>query len=138
MPDFDAKDIITHLVEGLGLSNKEVVALFGHRTLGFLENDKINHEDSRWSLNPFVFDNNYYVEILNKNSFFVKTPSDKVLLNESQYLEHVEAFAKDQQLFFDEFTKVYQKICGFGSKNLLWEGSNENPEPKENRNFALI
>ena len=62
MPDFDARDIKTHLVEGLGLSNKEVVALFGHRTLGFLENDKIEDKESRWTLNPYVFDNTLVVQ----------------------------------------------------------------------------
>lgn len=138
MPDFDAKDIKSHLVEELGLTNKEVVALFGYRTLGFLENDKVEDKESRWTLNPYVFDNSYYNELLNKSSYFIKTPSDKALLSESEYLEYVELFAKDQKAFFDEFTKVYQKICGFGSKDLLWEGSTENPEPKNNKNFALI
>lgn len=119
------------------MTNKEVVALFGNRTLGFFDNLKIDEKESRWTLNPYVFDNSYYTELLNKNSFFIKTPSDKALLSESKYLEYVELFAKDQKSFFDEFTKVYQKICGYGSENLLWEGANENSEPIGNKYFSL-
>lgn len=76
-------------------------------------------------MNPYVFDNNYFVEILDKNSDYIKTPSDKVLLNSSKYLEFVDLFARDQKAFFDEFSHVYTKVCQFGSQNLLFEGQGE-------------
>jgi hypothetical protein len=64
----------------LGLTDEEIVALFGYRTLGFVSN-KAEHEEKRWTRNPYVFDNNYYVELLNKDSGYYKFPSDRALLN---------------------------------------------------------
>jgi len=64
----------------LGLSDEEIVSLFGYRTLGFVSN-RAEHEEKRWTRNPYVFDNNYYVELLDKNSCYYKTDSDRALLN---------------------------------------------------------
>lgn len=110
----------------MGLSPKEVVALFGHRTLGFYLNKKTDENEQRWSMNPYVFDNNYYVEILDKHSEYLKTPSDLVLLENPEYREHVELFAKDQDAFFGEFSNVYLKIGNLGQENLLQETLLEN------------
>ena len=66
----------------MGLSPKEVVALFGHRTLGFLSNKDKGENEERWSLNPYVFDNNYFIELTTKDSPYLRTPSDLVLLQE--------------------------------------------------------
>jgi len=64
----------------LSLSDEEIVALFGYRTLGFVSN-KAEHAEKRWTRNPYVFDNNYYVELLNKDSGYYKADSDRALLN---------------------------------------------------------
>lgn len=124
-PDFNLDDIKSKLGSDLNLSSTEIVALFGHRTLGFYSN-KLNHKEARWSINPFVFDNNYYSELLNKNSVYLKTPSDKALLSDSEYLEIVEKFAANQTLFFEEFKKVYIKVSEFGNDQLLEEKLAEN------------
>jgi hypothetical protein len=64
----------------LGLKDDHlIVALFGYRTLGFLSN-KDQHREDRWTRNPWVFDNNYYQELLDADSPYVKTPSDLALL----------------------------------------------------------
>lgn len=120
-PEYDGKDIKKYLREGLGLSPKEIVALFGHRTLGFYLNKKTDENESRWSMNPFIFDNNYFVEILDKHSDYLKTPSDLVLLENPEYREFVELFAKDQDAFFEEFSNVYLKVSNFGQENLIQE-----------------
>jgi len=54
--------------------------LFGYRTLGFLS-ESDNNKEERWSLNPWVFDNNYYLELITPDSPYLRTPSDKALLN---------------------------------------------------------
>lgn len=64
----------------VGLNDEQIVSLFGYRTLGFLSN-KGDHEEQRWTRNPYLFDNNYFVELLNKDSPYVKTESDRELLN---------------------------------------------------------
>lgn len=63
----------------LGLTDEEIVALFGYRTLGFVSN-KAEHQEKRWTRNPYVFDNNYFIELLNKNSVYYKTDSDRALI----------------------------------------------------------
>jgi len=125
-PEFDESDIKSKLGQTLGLSDREIVALFGYRTLGFLSHKKKN-EEIRWSMNPYVFDNNYYKELLKpENKYYIKTPSDKALLNNSQWLEFVEEFAKDQEAFFNEFTNVYIKLGRLGHNNLKPEVTNVN------------
>ena len=119
-PEFNLEDIKNKLGNELKLSSTEIVALFGHRTLGFYSN-KLNHKEARWSVNPFVFDNNYFSELLKKDSSYLKTSSDKALLSDSEYLEIVEKFAANQTLFFEEFKKVYIKISELGNDQLLEE-----------------
>jgi hypothetical protein len=65
----------------LGITDDSlIVAIFGYRTLGFLSNKDQNKEE-RWTRNPWVFDNNYYQELLDPLSDYIKTPSDKALLD---------------------------------------------------------
>jgi len=59
----------------MGFSDEVIIALFGHRTLVFVSN-KENNREERWTGNPFSFDYDYYVELLNKKSPYVNTPSD--------------------------------------------------------------
>lgn len=94
--------------------------------MGFHNNNDEKRE-TRWSANPWVFDNNYYYELLSKNSPYLKTPSDKVLLNDSSYLEYVHKYANDFELFKNEFKNVYEKVSNSGYKEgeLLKETIND-------------
>ena len=104
----------------MGFNDEEIVALFGHRTLGFVSN-KENNREERWTGNPFIFDNDYYVELLNKDSPYVKTPSDLALLNDDKFINWVEKFARNQNQFFESFTAAYQKMSELGNSKLLSE-----------------
>lgn len=117
-PDMDINDIRKY--NSLGLTNEEIVALFGMRTLGFLSN-KDEHKEKRWTRNPWVFDNNYYEELLDKSSPYIKTPSDIALVSDDEFRHSVEYFAINQQAFFDSFAKMYQKLSELGNDNLLAE-----------------
>lgn len=82
-PDFNIDDIRTRY-NAIGLDDKLIAALFGNRTLGFLSN-KDEDKEVRWTRNPWVFDNNYFQEILDKHSPYLKTPSDLALINVSYF-----------------------------------------------------
>ena len=56
----------------MGLTDYEIVALNGTHTLGFAHKDRSGLE-GRWTMNPHVFDNTYYKEVLNPNSKYLKT-----------------------------------------------------------------
>jgi L-ascorbate peroxidase len=111
---------IKDIYSNLGLSADQIVALFGFRTLGFLSN-KDSHKEERWSRNPWVFDNNYFVELLDSNSPYLKTPSDKALIEDNEFRKWAENYANDEKLFFEKFTETYIKISEFGTTDLLAE-----------------
>lgn len=104
----------------LGFQNHEIVALFGNRTLGFLKNKDWDQEQ-RWSRNPYVFDNNYYQELLDNTSPYVRTPSDLALINDNDFYKWVEAYARDQELFFEHFSDSYRRLSEIGYTNLQYE-----------------
>lgn len=104
----------------IGFTDEEIVALFGYRTLGFLSNKDLEKEH-RWTRNPWVFDNNYYEELLDKDSPYIKTGSDLALLNDQSFRIHIEKFASNQNHFFESFTQAYQKMSELGNQNLLGE-----------------
>lgn len=47
----------------MGLSSQEYVALMGSFTLGFATDDN-KGKKGRWTMNPYVFDNTYFQEVL--------------------------------------------------------------------------
>lgn len=125
----DAEEIRS-IYKGYDLTDAEIVALFGYRTLGFLSNNNETNKEERWTRNPFVFDNNYFVELLDANSPYLKTDSDKALINvidlfkflkDDGFRGWVEKYARDQEQFFNHFSKVYEKVSELGNKNLLKE-----------------
>jgi catalase (peroxidase I) len=117
--DADAQEIRDYYYP-LGFSNNEIVALFGNRTLGFLKNKDFDKEQ-RWSRNPYVFDNNYYQELLDNTSPYLKMSSDLALINDHHFIKWVEVFANDQELFFEHFSGAYRKMSEIGYRNLQYE-----------------
>ena len=60
-------------LDSLKLSAEEYVALMGQYTLGFA-NDDNKMKSGRWTMNPYVFDNTYFQEVLlGHNSKYLKT-----------------------------------------------------------------
>lgn len=64
----------------MGLDAAEYVALMGSYTLGFHSDDN-KTKLGRWTMNPYVFDNSYFKEVLAAhNSPYLKTEADLKLL----------------------------------------------------------
>jgi catalase (peroxidase I) len=100
-----------------GLSDEEIVALMGRRTLGFLPPE--DEYQGKWVQNPYVFDNTYFQELLNEKSRYIKLDDDRSLLQDPNLKQHVEAFADDQELFFQTFARAFQKVSEFGQEDRL-------------------
>ena len=100
-----------------GLSDEEIVALMGRRTLGFLPPE--DEYQGKWVQNPYVFDNTYFQELLNEKSRYIKLDDDRSLLKDPNLKQHVEAFADDQELFFQTFARAFQKVSEFGQEDKL-------------------
>ena len=99
------------------LADDEIVALMGRRTLGFLPPEDEYH--GKWVQNPYVFDNTYFQELLDEKSRYIKLDDDKSLLDDNNLRRHVEAFAEDQELFFEAFGRAFAKVSEFGQESKL-------------------
>ena len=66
----------------MGLSPEEYVAIMGSQTLGFAS-DTNKSKTGRWTMNPFVFDNSYFKEVLvGQDSSYLKTEADLRLISD--------------------------------------------------------
>lgn len=87
------------VVQGLAqsdLSPEEFVALMGSFTIGFNGEDK-KGPSTRWCMNPYVFDNTYYQELLLRDqSKYAHTEADRKLVQNNELRSWVEAFAEDE------------------------------------------
>jgi L-ascorbate peroxidase len=108
------------VVQGLAQSDfspEEFVALMGSFTIGFCGEDK-KGPTTRWNMNPYIFDNAYYKELLLKDqSKYYRTEADLKLVQNAQLKSWVEAYAQDQDLFFRNYAKAHVKLSEIG-----WEG----------------
>ena len=84
----------------LGLNAAEYVAIMGSYTMGFASDDN-KGKNGRWTMNPYVFDNSYFKEVLvGHDSRYLKTEGDMNLLHNPEFREWVEKYAEDQDIFF--------------------------------------
>ena len=73
---------------------------------------------------PLTFDNQYYKSLLQKpwedptNSMgsMIGLPSDHVLPDDSRCRPSIEAYALDQQRFFQDFGAAYTKMTSLGAR----------------------
>jgi L-ascorbate peroxidase len=110
----------------MDLSAEEYVALMGGYTIGFA-NDDNKSKQGRWTMNPYVFDNTYFQEVLlGRESRYLKTDADLSLLDNSEHRNWVEAYAQDQNLFFTNYARAHVKVSEMGQEdNLLSEFNDE-------------
>lgn len=101
------------VVSGLskqGLQPEEFVAMMGSFTLGFnSEQKKGSH--TRWTMNPYVFDNSYFKELmLGDKSKYSHTDADLRLMQTPELRVWVERYAEDNALFFTNYAKAHVKL----------------------------
>ena len=76
--------IIVKKFDMMGLQPEEFVAIMGSHTLGFAS-DNNKGKLGRWTMNPFVFDNSYFKEVLlGHDSIYLKTEADLRLLHDPE------------------------------------------------------
>lgn len=96
------------------LSPEEFVALMGSFTLGFNGVEK-KGPHTRWCMNPYVFDNTYFQEVLLRDqSKYFKSEADLKLLQNAQLKTWVEAYAQDEELFFRNYAKAFVRVSETG------------------------
>mmetsp|Transcript_33862 Transcript_33862/g.101982 ORF Transcript_33862/g.101982 Transcript_33862/m.101982 type:complete len:728 (-) Transcript_33862:124-2307(-) len=114
----------------MGFDDKEIVALSGAHTLGRCHKTRSGF-DGPWTSKPLVFDNEYFVNLMNKDwvprdwdsnfqytdkesQRFTMLPSDLALKTDPKFAKHARAYADDEELFFADFKRAFEKLIGLG------------------------
>merc|ERR1712118_153448 len=91
----------------------------GSYTLGFASDDN-KGKKGRWTMNPYVFDNTYFQEVLlGSDSRYLKTEADLKLIQNPELKVWVEKYAEDQNLFFENYAKAHVKVSERGQEDNL-------------------
>lgn len=121
-----------------GFNDREIVALLGAHSMGHCHADRSGYVGP-WTKAPTMFSNEYFRELLT-NTWTLKKwkgpeqyedpsgelmmlPSDMALIWDPKFKEYVELYAKDEELWFKDFAKAFQKLTENGVKNLKKKSS---------------
>eukprot|EP00188_Purpureofilum_apyrenoidigerum_P001198 Plantae.Rhodophyta-Purpureofilum_apyrenoidigerum.ctg16382.p1 GENE.Plantae.Rhodophyta-Purpureofilum_apyrenoidigerum.ctg16382~~Plantae.Rhodophyta-Purpureofilum_apyrenoidigerum.ctg16382.p1 ORF type:complete len:259 (-),score=54.83 Plantae.Rhodophyta-Purpureofilum_apyrenoidigerum.ctg16382:74-802(-) len=99
----------------MGFNDKEIVVLSGAHCLGRAHKDRSGF-DGPWTEEPLKFDNTYFKQILAEepSEGLLRMPSDAALTDEEETKKLVEAYAKDQELFFKDYVDAHIKLSELG------------------------
>ena len=147
----DASQGADHLREvfgRMGFNDQEIVVLSGGHTVGRCHEVRSGY-DGAWTQNPLKFDNEYFRNLLEikwtpkewdgKHQFtdpsdtLVMLPTDIALIEDPEFRKHVERYAADEQLFFDEFSQAYGKLMVLGCPGECDPFCEDQPETEEDQ-----
>lgn len=115
--------------ERLDLNDQEVVALMGAHALGktHLRNSGF---EGPWGAASNTFTNEFFVNLLNEDwkletneannkqynspKGYMMLPTDYALIQDPQYKKYVETYAKNTDIFFNDFSKAFKKLLENG------------------------
>jgi len=121
----------------MGFNDQEIVALSGAHALGRCHATASGYVGP-WTFTPTSFNNQYFVllkglkwapsvndkavtkfQYADPSGKLMMLPSDIVLIQDAEFKQYVDAYAKDQKLFFADFTQAFQKLEELGTSNLF-------------------
>ncbi|KAH6671236.1 mitochondrial putative cytochrome c peroxidase [Halenospora varia] len=114
----------------MGFNDQEIVALSGAHALGRCHTTRSGFEGP-WTFSPTVVTNEYYKLLLNEKWQWKKwngpkqledkttktlmmLPTDVALVSDKQFKQYVDKYAKDEELFFKDFSAVITKLFELG------------------------
>ncbi|KAK4575188.1 heme peroxidase [Recurvomyces mirabilis] len=114
----------------MGFNDQEIVALSGAHAIGRCHTDRSGFEGP-WTFSPITMTNDYYKLLLNEQWDYRKwsgpkqledrttktlmmLPTDYALIKDKDFRTHVERYAKNQDVFFQEFSDVIATLFELG------------------------
>lgn len=150
----DASQGAEHLREvfnRMGFNDQEIVALSGGHTVGRCHEVRSGY-DGAWTQNPLKFDNEYFRNLVDiewkpkdwegkfqytdPTDTLVMLPTDIALIEDAEFRKHVERYAADEQVFFDEFAAAYGKLMMLGCPAECDPSNEEAPASAKDRASA--
>jgi L-ascorbate peroxidase len=122
LPDPAQPHLMSAVFHRMGFSDQQIVAIMGVHTLGKAKMDTSGYEGT-WTMNPYVFDNTYYKELLmGDKSKYLQTESDVELVLNPNFKPFVEMYAQDQEKFFEDYAEAHDMLGSMGQEqNLICE-----------------
>ncbi|ORY87572.1 heme peroxidase [Protomyces lactucae-debilis] len=114
----------------MGFNDEEIVALSGAHALGRCHDDRSGFKGP-WTFSPTALTNDYYKLLMEEKWSYKKwngpkqfedvttkslmmLPTDMALIKDKKFKQVVEKYAKDQDLFYNDFSKVFCKLLELG------------------------
>ena len=117
----------------MGFGDREIVALSGAHALGRCHADASGYVGP-WSGTPLLFNNSYFVllkglewtpddqkakfQYRDPSGNLMMLPSDIALIEDPKFNKYVLEYSKDQKVFFEDFSKAFEKLETLGTKGL--------------------
>ncbi|KIJ49508.1 class II peroxidase [Sphaerobolus stellatus SS14] len=140
LPDAaQGQDHLRNIFYRMGFNDQEIVALSGAHALGRCHKDRSGF-DGPWTFSPTTFTNDFYTLLLNekwvwrkwngpkqladkKTGSLMMLPTDYVLTQDKSFKKWVQAYAADEQAFFNDFSKTFAKLLELGVPASQWVAS---------------
>lgn len=131
LPDGDkGADHIRKIFYRMGFNDEEIVALSGAHALGRCHVDRSGF-DGPWSYSPITFSNEYYRLLFDEkwqerkwkgppqyenkdNKSLMMLRTDMALTTDKAFKPTAQLYAKDENKFFSDFSKVFSKLIHLG------------------------
>ena len=118
----------------MGFNDREIVALIGAHTVGRCHIARSGY-DGPWTRNPLVFDNSYFKNLIElewiekkwhkgydgplqftdeKTETLMMLPADMALKTDPEFRKYAELYAKNQDIFFTDFSAAFAKLVSLG------------------------
>lgn len=116
----------------MGFNDQEIVALIGAHCLGRCHTQNSGF-DGPWTFSPTTFTNDFFKLLVEEKWHWRKwngpkqlqddatnslmmLPADYALVQDKKFKEWVQKYAKDNDLFFSDFSKAFSKLLELGVK----------------------
>eukprot|EP00756_Hemistasia_phaeocysticola_P064480 Hpha_TRINITY_DN7829_c1_g1::TRINITY_DN7829_c1_g1_i1::g.185711::m.185711/K00428/E1.11.1.5; cytochrome c peroxidase len=126
-------DQVTAVFARMGLDQREMVALFGGHSVGFLHPENSGFLFGKWEITPLVFDNFYYKFLFDQpwypeeygtcggvpckyyiNRSWIMLPTDILLRDDPKLSQYAKQYAEDEALWHRDFAAAFKKLTESG------------------------